>query len=371
MPLVLDHEETKGLYQLCADHQLTLARIGYSDQDQIQGIVKGAARFAAEHRIAKLPIGIFTTVGHYILQQLPRYLETGHRLPTRGGDADAYRARVRLNVKLSTDFMSVLTDPAWSDYGAVHISHHYDHGHHTLPDGTVSKDEFLRDEEILGLFSSVMFDDSHSPFAQNVKNSRDYKEFLDSRGIPKVVEGCLEEVAAGGGGKESSEFTRPDDIVNFLEKTGFDLVVPNIGTESINARPVGVQWQILEELNRLGVGPRLVVHGFSSIRSLPVDEQRRLGELGVVGMNAWSYIPQVIGRGCLERASALVEHHDSEKGYPVDFGADGTPIYEPSNDANVFFGPLTDNVRDYKVRRIAESVFEILENLGYERLGGA
>ena len=58
-------------------------------------------------------------------------------------------------------------------------------------------------------------------------------------------------------------------------------------------------------------------------------------------------------------------------GYPVDFGADGTPIYEPSNDANVFFGPLTDNVRDYKVRRIAESVYEILENLGYERLGGA
>lgn len=369
MPLVLDHDETSALYELCADHRLTLARIGYSDQDQIHGIVKGAARFAAEHGIRKLPIGIFATVGHYIVQQLPRYLEAGHRLPTRGGEPAAYRARVRLNVKLATDFMSVLTDPAWSDYGAVHVSHHYDHGHHTLPDGTVSRDEFLRDEEILAFFSSVMFDDSHSPFAENVEHSRAYRDFLEKRGIPKVVEGCLEEVAAGGEGKETSEFTRPAAIVEFLERTGFDLVVPNIGTESVHARPVGVQWGILEELDRLGVGPRLVVHGFSSIRSLPVEEQRRLGELGVVGMNAWSYIPQVIGRECLERAHALVEKHDPEKGYPVDIRADGTPVYEPSKDANVFFGPLTDNVRDYRVRRIAESVYQILDNLGYERLG--
>lgn len=369
MPLVLDHEATRDLYRLCADHQLTMARIGYSDQDQIQGIVRGAARFAEEHRIARLPIGIFATVGHYIMQQLPRYLQAGHELPTRGGDPVEYRKRVLLNVKLATDFMAVLSDPRWSDFGAVHISHHYDHGHHTLPDGQVSRDEFLRDEEILPFFSSVMFDDSHSPFDRNVENSREYRRFLEKNHIPKVVEGCLEEVAAGGQGLTSSAFTAPEEIEEFLEKTGFDLVVPNIGTESINARPVGVQWDVLEGIQARGVGPRLVVHGFSSIKSLPVDEQRRLGALGVVGMNAWSYIPQQIGKECLARAAGLVQHHDDEKGYPVDFSPQGEPIYDPSRDANVFFGPLVDQVRDLKVARIAESVYTILDNLGYGRLG--
>ena len=33
-----------------------------------------------------------------------------------------------------------------------------------------------------------------------------------------------------------------------------------------------------------------------------------------------------------------------------------------------FFGPLLDQVRDLKVKLIAESVYEILDNLGYARL---
>jgi len=369
MPLVLDHEATKDIYKLCADHQLTLARIGYSDQDQIQGIVRGAARFAGDHGISKLPMGIFSTIGHYVMQQLPRYLDAGHRLPTKGGDPAAFRRRLLLNVKLATDFMSTLTDPAWSDFGSVHLSHHYDHGHHTLPGGRLSEDELLRDPEFLAYFSSVMFDDSHSEFSANIENSREYKKFLDQRGIPKVLEGCLEEVAAGGKGLEKSEYTSPAQIVEFLERTEFDLVVPNIGTESIHAELVGVQWGILEELHGLGVGPRLVVHGFSSIRALPVQEQRRLGPLGVIGMNAWSYIPQTIGRASLKRASDILKFEDREKGMPVDFTGDGSPIYDPSKDANVFFGPLVDQVRDFKVREIANSVYQILENLGYARLG--
>ena len=146
--------------------------------------------------------------------------------------------------------------------------------------------------------------------------------------------------------------------------------MPNIGTESIHARQVGVEWSVLEELSRRGVGNRLVVHGFSSIRRLSPAEQRRLGELGVVAMNAWSYIPQSIGPRLLERAARIRELHDAEKGYPVDFHPSDRPIYEPSEDANIFFGPLLDQVRDLKVRLIADSVHEILDNLGYAALGG-
>ena len=371
MPLILDNEGARHLYELCAKNDLTMARIGYSDQDQIQGIVKGAARFASDHGISELPIGIFATVGHYIFQQLPRYLEAGHVLPSQGGDPAKYRRRLLLNAKLATDFMSTLTSPQWSDYGAVHVTHHYDHGHHTLPGGVLSKNELLRDPEFVAQFSSVMFDDSHSPLAENIENSLGYKAFLEKEGTPKVLEGCLEEVAAGGEGLEASAFTNPTHIEEYLGKTAFDLVVPNIGTESINAKPVGVQWEVLEAIKKLNVGNRLVVHGFSSIRTLSVEQQRRLGEVGVVAMNAWSYIPQTIGRACLERSARILESHNPEQGFPVDFDSSGNPTYDRSNDANVFFGPVLDQVRDFKVREITDSVYAILDNLGYARLGNA
>ncbi len=369
MPLIKDYEATKEIYALCASKKLTLARIGYSDQDQIQGIVRGAARFAHEHRIPKLPIGIFSTIGHYIVQQLPRYLTADHTLPSKGGDPVEYRRRLLRNARLASSFMEILTDPGDSDFGRVHVSHHYDHGHHTLPGGQVSRDEMLREPEFIDLFSSVMFDDTHSSFERNVENSTEYRRFLDRSGRRKVLEGCLEEVAAGGAGVAESAFTDPARIAEFLERTGFELVVPNVGTESINARAVGVQWRVLEEIQKRGVGARLVVHGFSSIRTLAPAEQRRLGELGVVGINAWSYIPQAIGPKLLERAELIRKLKDDAKGgYPVAFDAENRPRYDAGKDANVFFGPVLDQVRDLKVKLIADSVHAILDNLGYARL---
>jgi hypothetical protein len=85
-------------------------------------------------------------------------------------------------------------------------------------------------------------------------------------------------------------------------------------------------------------------------------------------MNAWSYIPQTVGPQLLERAERIRRHQDPEKGYPVDFDKSGKPVYNPSKDANVFFGPLVDQVRDLKVKLIADGVYEILTNLGYARL---
>ena len=117
MPLILDYEPTAALYRRCGEARLTMARIGYSDQHHLLGIVEGAARFAREHAITELPLGIFSTVGHYILQMLPRYLHADHVLPAAGGDPAAYRRRLHRNVRLATGFLATLpsaddTDPA-------------------------------------------------------------------------------------------------------------------------------------------------------------------------------------------------------------------------------------------------------------------
>ena len=102
-----------------------------------------------------------------------------------------------------------------------------------------------------------MFDDTHSPFEDNCRNSADYRAFLEAEGRKKVLEGCLEEVAAGGDGLDESACTNPDQIEQFLERTGFELVVPNIGTESINAQ-LRSQWV-----------PACEAHVHQELQSLP------------------------------------------------------------------------------------------------------
>lgn len=372
MPLVLDYEATKCLYSRCGDAHITMARIGYSNQHHLLGIVEGAARFARDHAIDQLPIGVFSTVGHYIFQMLPRYLRADHVLPDRGGDSESYRIRLHRNGRLATGFLAVLTATGDPDYGAVHVTHHYDHGHHTLPGGRRSQNELLRDLEFIDLFSSVMFDDTHSPFEENLTNSLEYRQFIEGSGRKKVMEGCLEEVAAGGKGLKASRRSDPDNIEEYLSHTGFELVVPNIGTESITNRQVGVKWEILEELDRRGIGPQLAVHGFSSVRKLSIREQRRLGELGIVAMNAFSYIPQEIGRRVLLESASLQAGHNVDQGYPIGFRLNGKPEFlspQDQSDANKFFGPLLDQVRDLEVELIASSVYGILKNLGYHRFG--
>ena len=88
MPLILDYEGTCDVYNRCAEKQLTLPRFGYTDQHQILGLLLGAARFARDHVIEHLPFGIFTTIGHYVYQQVPRYLLSEHVLPSDGGDPE-------------------------------------------------------------------------------------------------------------------------------------------------------------------------------------------------------------------------------------------------------------------------------------------
>ena len=86
MPLVLSCEQASNLYKICSDASITMARIGYSDQHHLLGIVEGAKRFSQQYGIRQLPIGVFSTVGHYVFQMLPRYLMADHILPSEGGN---------------------------------------------------------------------------------------------------------------------------------------------------------------------------------------------------------------------------------------------------------------------------------------------
>jgi len=122
-------------------------------------------------------------------------------------------------------------------------------------------------------FSSVMIDGSHLPYDENVALTRKVVEYAHSYDV--VVEGELgvlagieEEVQA-----ERSNYTKPEEVQDFVSKTGVDSLAISIGTshgaykfklkEGEKVPPL--RFDILEEIERRIPGFPIVLHGASSV----------------------------------------------------------------------------------------------------------
>jgi len=79
-------------------------------------------------------------------------------------------------------------------------------------------------------FSSVMIDGSHLPYAENVALTRQVVEYAHARDVTVegelgVLAGIEDEVVA-----EKSTYTQPDEVEDFVRKTGVDSLAISIGT---------------------------------------------------------------------------------------------------------------------------------------------
>ena len=143
-----------------------------------------------------------------------------------------------------------------------------------------------------GGFSSVMIDGSHHSFEDNIAVTKKVVEYAHAHGV--VVEGELgvlagveDDVVA-----EQSSYTRPEEVQEFVERTGVDSLAISIGTShgaykftakqcTRNAEgilvPPPLRFDILEEIaKRLPEFP-IVLHGASSV---PQEYVKEINELG-------------------------------------------------------------------------------------------
>src|SRR5699024_10060486 len=83
-----------------------------------------------------------------------------------------------------------------------------------------------------GGFSSVMIDGSHLPFEENIKLTRQVVEYAHDHGV--VVEGELGRLAGiedkVNVSAEDASYTRPEEVEEFVGKTGVDSLAIAIGT---------------------------------------------------------------------------------------------------------------------------------------------
>jgi len=147
--------------------------------------------------------------------------------------------------------------------GNIPIALHLDHG-----------DSFdLAKSCIDSGFSSVMLDGSHHAFEENAKLTKQVVEYAHERDV--TVEGELG-VLAGVEDEVSSEvshFTKPEEVEEFVEKTGVDSLAISIGTShgayKFKVKPgeevPPLRFDILEEIEKRIPGFPIVLHGASTI----------------------------------------------------------------------------------------------------------
>lgn len=139
---------------------------------------------------------------------------------------------------------------------------HLDHG-----------DSFeLCKECIDGGFTSVMIDGSHLPYEENVELTRRVVEYAHAHGV--VVEGELGRLAGieddVNVSAEDASYTQPDEVEDFVTRTGVDSLAIAIGTShgAFKFKPgqkPQLRFDILEEISRRLPNFPIVLHGASSV----------------------------------------------------------------------------------------------------------
>ena len=144
-----------------------------------------------------------------------------------------------------------------------------------------------------GGFTSVMIDASSKPFAENIEITRKVVEYAHDHGVVVEAElgalaGIEDEVNVSS---DNAHYTRPEEVEEFVSKTGCDSLAIAIGTShgAYKFKPgtkPQLRFDILEEVSRRLPEFPIVLHGSSSVPKEYVDMVNAYGGAmpGAVGV---------------------------------------------------------------------------------------
>ena len=181
-------------------------------------------------------------------------------------------------------YLMKLVEAAVIECPDIPIALHLDHG-----------DSFETCKSCIdGGFTSVMIDASSKPFEENIEITKRVVEYAHAHGVVVEAElgslaGVEDEVNVSA---EDSSYTRPEEVEEFVSRTGCDSLAIAIGTshgaykfkpEQCTRNEKGIlvppplRFDILEEVSKRLPGFPIVLHGSSSV---PQDFVKMINENG-------------------------------------------------------------------------------------------
>lgn len=141
-------------------------------------------------------------------------------------------------------------------------------------------------------FSSVMIDGSHLPYDENVALTKKVCEYAHKHGVSVegelgVLAGVEDDVSS-----EHSHYTMPNEVEDFVKKTGVDSLAISIGTSHGRTKfkpaqctrdangvliPPPLRFDILAEIEKRIPGFPIVLHGSSSV---PIEYVKEIEKYG-------------------------------------------------------------------------------------------
>jgi fructose-bisphosphate aldolase class II len=214
-------------------------------------------------------------------------------------------------------------------------------------------------------FSSVMIDGSHLPYDENVALTKKVVEYAHRYNVS--VEGELG-VLAGVEDEVSSEhhtYTEPDDVVDFVTKTGCDSLAISIGTShgankftpaqctrdaDGNLVPPPLRFDILEEIEKRIPGFPIVLHGASSV---PQEEVATINQYGGALKDAIGIPEDQLRRAATSAVCKI--NIDSDSRLAMTAAIRETFAKKPAEfDPRKYLGPARDNAKKLYKHKIEE-----------------
>ena len=208
-----------------------------------------------------------------------------------------------------------------------------------------------------GGFSSVMIDGSKYSFEENIALTRKVVEYAHAHGV--VVEGELGTLAGIEDDvhvkADDALFTRPEEVEEFVTRTGVDSLAIAIGTShgAYKFKPgqkPQLRFDILEEVGRRLPGFPIVLHGASSVPQEFVAEVNKYGgnRPGAIG------VPEEMLRQAAQMAVCKI-NIDSDSRLAMTAAIREVFATKPAEfDPRKYLGPARDNMKKLYIHKIKE-----------------
>lgn len=274
MPVTRDRADALNEINRMRDKKASMAIFCTASHWNTEAILKAANDFAVQNGIRDIPIAIAMTYNYRHMSQAGRV---------------TYSRNLKTGFLSIIDYVNRLCNYDDSPYRNVKVLLHLDHADPEY-DGWALK-------EGVNFVSSVMFDAQRYTFEENIKMTREYvKQYSDK----VMIEGIMDELSVLGSIKEHSGDNYAERAIEYVNATGVDFLVANLGTEQ-QSSSVGKAAYLKQRAVALTAAlgkPMLVLHGTSCLNN---EQIAGLADDGIIRVNMWTRIVREVGQYAAER----------------------------------------------------------------------